>query len=140
MDTYRVNRYNITGPGIVSNRLVQGAYRYQKLNLSSTGSLTLKNVGASPTLHMKSLSDLPDSSNETLDQIWAVGAQTVQMTEIPEKSLPMYLKATANGAWAESVAPQVLGSAVAAQLLQYDLTPRSSLSSVVSDSPCFLIR
>lgn len=125
MDTYRVNRYNITGPGIVSNRLVQGAFRYQKLNLSSTGALTLKNVGASPTLHMTSLSDLPgffESSNATLNQIWAVGARTVQMTEIPQNSLPNYLEVTADGAWADSVAPQVLGSAVAAQLLQYDLT------------------
>lgn len=125
MDTYRINRYNITGPGTISNRLIQGAFRYQKLNLSSTGGFTIRNVGASPTLHMTTLPDLPgsfESSNETLNQIWAVGAQTVQMTEIPKNSLPNFLKVTSDGAWADSVAPQVLGSAVAAQLLQYDLT------------------
>lgn len=125
MDTYRVNRYNVTGPGTISNRLVQGAFRYQKLNLSSAGGLTLKNVGASPTVHTVPLADLSgsfESSNETLNQIWAVGARTVQMTEIPKNSLPDFLEVTAEGAWADSVAPQVLGSAVAAQLLQYDLT------------------
>lgn len=125
MDTYRVNRYNITGPGTISNRLVQGAFRYQRLNLSSAGGLTLKNVGASPSLHTTPLADLPgsfESSNETLNQIWAVGARTVQMTEIPRNSVPDFLEVTAEGAWADSVAPQVLGSAVAAQLLQYDLT------------------
>ncbi|KAK7705532.1 hypothetical protein SLS64_007899 [Diaporthe eres] len=125
MDTYRVNRYNVTGPGTISNRLIQGAFRYQRLNLSSAGGLTLKNVGASPTLHTVPLADLSgsfESSNETLNQIWAVGARTVQMTEIPQNSLPDFLEVTAEGAWADSVAPQVLGSAVAAQLLQYDLT------------------
>ena len=125
MDTYRVNRYNITGPGTISNRLIQGTFRYQKLNLSSVGALTLRNVGASPTLHTASLTDLPgsfESSNETMNQIWAVGARTIQMTEIPKESLPNFLEVTADGAWADSVAPQVLGSAVAAQLLQYDLT------------------
>lgn len=125
MDTYRVNRYNITGPGVVANRLIQGAFRYQQLNLSSVGGLTLRNIGASPTLHTTPLTDLPgsfESSDETLNQIWAVGARTVQMTEIPKNSIPDFLKVTADGAWAESMAPQVLGSTVAAQLLQYDLT------------------
>lgn len=124
MDTYRVNRYNITGPGAVSNRLIQGAFRYQKLNLSSEGALTLKSIGASPTLHTTPLADLAgsfESSDETMNQIWAVGARTIQMTEIPKNSVPNFLEVTADGAWADSVAPQVLGSAVAAQLLQYDL-------------------
>lgn len=108
----------------MSNRLVQGAFRYQQLNLSSPGGLTLKNVGASPTLHTTHLTDLPGSfecSNETLNHIWAVGARTVQMTEIPANSLPNYLEITADGAVADSMAPQVLGSATAAQLLQYDM-------------------
>lgn len=125
MDTYRVNRYNITGPGIISNRLVQGAFRYQKLNLSSTGGLTLRNVGASPTIYTTPVTDLLgsfESSNETLNKIWSVGARTVQMTEIPQNSMPNFLEVTADGAWADSVAPQVLASAVASQLLQYDLT------------------
>lgn len=124
MDTYRVNRYNITEPGTVSNRLIQGAFRYQKLNLSSAGVLTLQNVGASPTLHTTPLTDLAgsfESSDETINQIWAVGARTIQMTEIPQNSVPNFLDVTADGAWADSVAPQVLGSAIAAQLLQYNL-------------------
>lgn len=124
MDTYRVNRYNITEPGNISNRLIQGAFRYQRLNLSSAGGLTLRNIGTHPTLHTTPLTDLPgsfESSDETLNQIWAVGARTIQMTEIHQNSLPDFLEVTADGAWADSVAPQVLGSAVASQLLQYDL-------------------
>ncbi|KAK2603314.1 hypothetical protein N8I77_009779 [Diaporthe amygdali] len=125
MDTYRVNRYNVTGPGTMSNRLIQGAFRYQRLNLSSPGVLTLRNVGAHPTLHTTPATDLPgyfESSDDTLNQIWAVGARKIQMTEVPKNNLPDFLEVTADGALAESVAPQVLGSAVAAQLLQYDLT------------------
>lgn len=124
MDSYRVNCYNITGPGTISNRLIQGAFRYQKLNLSSAGVLTLKNIGLSATLHTTPLTDLPgsfESSNETLNQIWSVGARTIQLTEIPKNSIPNFLEVSAEGAWAESAVPQVLGSAIAAQLLQYDL-------------------
>jgi hypothetical protein len=124
MDTYRVNRYNITEPGVISNRLIQGAFRYQKLNLSSAGGLTLKNVGATQTLETTPLTDLPgsfESSNETLNRVWAVGARTIQMTEIPKGSIPNFMQVTADGALADSIAPQALGSAVAAQLLQYDL-------------------
>lgn len=109
----------------MSNRLIQGAFRYQRLNLSSPGVLTLRNVGAHPTLHTTPLTDLPgcfESSDDTLNQIWAVGARTIQMTEVPKNNLPDFLEVTADGALTESVAPQVLGSAVAAQLLQYDLT------------------
>jgi hypothetical protein len=40
MDTYRVNRYNITDEKTYTNRLIQGALRYQKLNLSSGGQLS----------------------------------------------------------------------------------------------------
>lgn len=124
MDSYRVNRYNITGPGTISNRLIQGAFRYQKLNLSSPGVLTLRNIGVSPTLHTTPLTDLPgsfESSNETLNKIWSAGARTIQLTEIPKDNIPNFLEVTADGAWAESAVPQVLGSAVAAQLLQYNL-------------------
>lgn len=122
MDSYRVNRYNITGPGTVANRLIQGAFRYQKLNLSSAGVLTLKNVGASPTLHTTPLTDLPGSfetSNDTLNQIWSVGARTIQLTEIPKNNIPAFLEVTEEGAWADSAVPQVLGMAGGA--LQYNL-------------------
>ncbi|KAI1843412.1 hypothetical protein JX265_013294 [Neoarthrinium moseri] len=124
MDTFRVNRYNISGPGKVSNRLVQGAFRYQKLNLSSPGVLSVRNVGARPTIHTTALTELPgffESSDKTINDIWSVGARTIQMTEIPADTVPDFWEVTPEGALVDSLAPQSLGSAAAAQSLMYSL-------------------
>ncbi|KAF6808965.1 condensin complex component cnd1 [Colletotrichum sojae] len=124
MDTYRVSQYNITGPQIFTNRLIQGAFRYQKLNLSTTGVLALRNIGVKPTTSTTSLSELPgffECSDEDLTRIWSVGARTVQLTEIPKDTIPDFVQVTEEGAYAESSAPQALGSAAAAQLLNYRL-------------------
>lgn len=124
MDTYRVNRYRITGPGHISNRLIQGAFRYQKLNLSSTGVLKLRNVGVRPTIDTTAIMQLPGSfhsADNKIDAIWKVGARTIQMTEIPKGSIPDFWKVTSEGASVDSLAPQVLGSAAAAQLLNYNV-------------------
>lgn len=124
MDTYRVNRYNISSPGMITNRLVQGAFRFQKLNLTSSGSLSMRNIGVHPTTDITAIADLPGSfhtSDEVLNRIWSAGARTVQLTEIPKHSVPDFFRVTPEGAIAESQAPQVLGSAEAAQLLSYDM-------------------
>ncbi|WYZ41210.1 hypothetical protein EsH8_V_000105 [Colletotrichum jinshuiense] len=123
-DTYRVNQYNITGPSVISNRLIQGAFRYQKLNLSSPGTLKLKNIGVKPTTSTTPLTRLPGSfecSDEDLTRIWHTGARTVQLTEIPKNSIPDFLQVTNEGAYAESAAPQALSGTVAPQLLSYSL-------------------
>lgn len=124
MDTYRVNRYNITEAGHRSNRLIQGAFRYQKLNLSSPGILTLRRVGVNPRINNTPLTQLPGSfhsSDTMLNSVWAAGARTVQMTEIPLGSTPDFWEITPEGALVDSLAPQVLGSAAAAQLLNYNV-------------------
>ncbi|GKT56129.1 glycoside hydrolase family 78 protein [Colletotrichum tofieldiae] len=122
MDTYRLNQYDITGPSVHTNRLIQGAFRYQKLNLSTHGSLQLRNIGVKPTTSTTPLTRLPGSfecSDEDLTRIWHVGARTVQLTEIPKNSIPDFLQVTEEGAYAESQAPQALAGAAAAQLLNY---------------------
>ncbi|KDN68901.1 putative alpha-L-rhamnosidase [Colletotrichum sublineola] len=123
MDTYRINQYNVTGPSIFTNRLIQGAFRYQKLNLSTRGSLRLRDVGVRPTTSTTPLARLPGAfacSDEDLTRIWHVGARTVQLTEIPGGSIPDFLwVAGEEGAYAESQAPQALAGAAAAQLLHY---------------------
>ncbi|ETS77973.1 hypothetical protein PFICI_10035 [Pestalotiopsis fici W106-1] len=124
MDTYRVNRYNVSQVGQVSNLLIQGAFRYQKLNLSSPGALSLKNIGVWPTIDTTPLTNVPgsfESSDETINDIWTAGARTIQMTEIPANSVPEFWTVTSEGALVDSLAPQVLGSATAAQLTIYNL-------------------
>ncbi|KAI9329218.1 glycoside hydrolase family 78 protein [Zopfochytrium polystomum] len=124
MDTYRVNVYNITGPTVVTNRLIQGGFRYQKLNLSTVGELVLRNVGAHPTTDTTPLDALPgyfESSDDSITAIWRAGARTIQLNSIPAHTVPNFLTVSSDGARAESQAPQVLFGAAAAQLMYYNL-------------------
>ncbi|KAI4614875.1 hypothetical protein J4E80_006379 [Alternaria sp. BMP 0032] len=124
MDTYRVNQYNVTGPMTHTNRLIQGGFRYQKLNLSTTGELVLRNVGVRPTIPNTPLDQLPgyfETSDEELNQIWKVGARTVQLNDIPAHSIPAFWQVSSEGSLVESQAPQVLSGGAAAGLMSYQL-------------------
>ncbi|KAI8710728.1 Bac-rhamnosid-C domain-containing protein [Fusarium sp. LHS14.1] len=124
MDNYRVNQYNISKPRIVTNRLIQGAFRYQKLNLSTAGELCLRKVGVKQTVHTTPLTELPgafECSDNDLTRIWYTGARTAQLTEIPKDTIPNFWQITDQGALVESAAPQALGSPEAAQLLSYEI-------------------
>ncbi|KAJ9195485.1 CAZyme family GH78 [Paecilomyces variotii] len=126
MDTYRVNRYNITATGPHKSRLIQGGLRYQKLNLSTAGELQLSHIGLIPTTDTTAISQLPGSfncSDPELARIWQTGARTIQLTELSAGSLPEFWRITADGAFVDSVAPQPwMGSELASFLMQYTLT------------------
>ncbi|KAK6209045.1 hypothetical protein LQW54_006645 [Pestalotiopsis sp. IQ-011] len=97
---------------------------YMKLNLSSPGVLSLKNIGVAPTINTTPLTQLPgsfESSDEIINSIWNAGARTIHMTQILADSVPDFWAVTSEGSLVDSLAPQVLGSAAAAQLLAYDL-------------------
>ncbi|KAK4205487.1 glycoside hydrolase [Triangularia verruculosa] len=124
MDSYRVNRYNIAGPGQITNRLIQGGFRYQKLNLSSPGELTLRNVGVIRTVDTAPLNELPGSfksSDNSITDIWTVGARTVQLSEIPKSSIPEFWEITSEGALIESLVPQANSGLVAVTSTAYNL-------------------
>ncbi|RSL91382.1 hypothetical protein CEP51_000341 [Fusarium floridanum] len=124
MDNYRVNQYNISKPGIFTNHLIQGAFRYQRLNLSTAGELHLRKVGVKQTVHTAPLAELPgafECSDEDLTRIWYTGARAAQLTEIPKDTIPDFWQVTDEGALVESAAPQALASGVAAQLLSYEI-------------------
>ncbi|CAG7562628.1 unnamed protein product [Fusarium equiseti] len=124
METYRVNKYNISAPGFTTNRLIQGAFRYQKLNLSSAGDLELRHIGVEPTVHTTPLTELPGSfecSDADLTRIWHTGARTAQLTEIPKDTVPDFWQVTDEGSLVESAAPQALGGAGVAQATSYEI-------------------
>jgi hypothetical protein len=124
MDTYRINQYNISGPLTHTNRLVQGGFRYQKLNLSTAGELVLRNIGVKPTIPATPLDRLPgyfETSDEDLNRIWKIGARTVQLNDIPANSIPPFWEVSSEGSLVESQAPQVLSGIIAAMLTQYRL-------------------
>ncbi|KAL6412953.1 hypothetical protein AUP68_02447 [Ilyonectria robusta] len=128
MDNYRVNQYNITKRSTVTNRLIQGAFRYQKLNLTSPGTLTLRKIGVKHTVDTTPLTKLAGSfecSDKDLTRIWHTGARTIQLTEIPKGSIPDFWEVTDEGALVESAVPQILTSAVqyTSYVLDFEVKP-----------------
>ncbi|KAK6814981.1 hypothetical protein RU639_008555 [Aspergillus parasiticus] len=124
MDTYRINRYNITEHKTYTNRLIQGGLRYQKLNLSSAGEVELSGIGFKPTVSSTPIAALPGSfscSDPVLNRIWQVGARTTQLTEIPANSLPDFWVITDEGAFIDSLAPQPFNADFATSMTAYDL-------------------
>ncbi|KAE8327876.1 Six-hairpin glycosidase-like protein [Aspergillus sergii] len=124
MDTYRINRYNITEQKTYTNRLIQGGLRYQKLNLSSAGDVELSGIGFRPTVSSTPIATLPGSfscSDPVLNRVWQVGARTAQLTEIPANSLPDFWVITDEGAFIDSLAPQPFNADFATAMTTYDL-------------------
>ncbi|KAB2569035.1 hypothetical protein DBV05_g12284, partial [Lasiodiplodia theobromae] len=127
MDTYRVNRYNITDDKVYTNRLIQGGQRYQKLNLSTAGELVLRKVGIKiqgSMLPVENLSGMFECSDETLNRIWKTGARTIQRTEIEAGTTPEFYQISSEGMLCESQAPQPYSSVQASALTSYELTFR----------------
>jgi hypothetical protein len=110
MDSYRQNHYNISGPSNITNRLIQGAFRYQRLNLSTPGELVLAKLPGTF-----------ECSDGRLTQIWQVGARTIQLNEIPALSIPDFWQVFPEGSLVESQAPQALSASGAAGLLAYEI-------------------
>ncbi|KAF9634945.1 hypothetical protein BFW01_g5840 [Lasiodiplodia theobromae] len=127
MDTYRVNRYNITEAKVYTNRLIQGGQRYQKLNLSTSGELVLRKVGIKiqgSILPVEDLAGKFECSDETLNRIWKTGARTIQRTEIEAGITPEFYQISSEGMLCESQAPQPYSSVQASALTSYDLSFR----------------
>ncbi|KAF7954324.1 hypothetical protein EAE96_005451 [Botrytis aclada] len=124
LDTYRVNRYNITEDTAFTNRLIQGGERYQKLNLSTAGELVLENVGIISMTSTTPIDQLPGSfkcSDDRLNQIWQTGARTLQLTGIPAETIPDYYLVSDQGLFAENQSPQPYSNDTTSLLMQYQL-------------------
>ena len=44
-DPSRADSYTVSGPGVITNRYIQGGERYQEISLTSAGSVSLRSVG-----------------------------------------------------------------------------------------------
>lgn len=124
MDSYRINQYNISDESTYSNRLIQGGLRYQKFNLSTAGDLQISNIGFIPTVSTTPVTSLPGSfecSDQRLTRIWQTGARTIQLSEIPARSLPDFWEITSEGAFVKNAAPQPYFNDLALSLTEYQL-------------------
>ncbi len=93
-NTSRVDRLTVSGPGTVTEGLIQGGERYQEIGLTSVGSVTLRAIGirfAAVRATPNNYRGWFDSSSPGLNRIWYDGAYTTQLDELPAQTLP--------GAW-----------------------------------------
>ncbi|MCA8030965.1 alpha-L-rhamnosidase C-terminal domain-containing protein [Burkholderia cepacia] len=94
----RVNTYRPTGPGLIVSRLVQGGQRFQVIRLTQPGSVTLSRVGIRPLVPApQKRAGYFTSSDPALNEIWNLGARTVELGTVPARSLPPTWTVTPQG-------------------------------------------
>ncbi|KAH8648719.1 hypothetical protein BGZ60DRAFT_534862 [Tricladium varicosporioides] len=84
------------------------------------------------TISITPLTNLPRSfqcSDDQLNQIWLVGARTIQETQVPAGTTPEFYQISDQGLFAESQSPQTYSSDTAPGLMQYQL--ESSVKPIV---------
>ena len=83
-DPSRADSYTVSGPGVITNRYIQGAERYQEISLTSPGSVTLSAVGIRYTAYDGTPGTFKGyflSSDATLNKEWYDGAYTLNLTQ-----------------------------------------------------------
>jgi alpha-L-rhamnosidase len=90
-DPARSDVYQISGPGTITNRYVQGGERYEAITLTTPGTLTLSGVGIRYIADRTQADEYRGhflSSSDELNRIWYAGAYTLQTNLVPAHSLP----------------------------------------------------
>ena len=85
-DPHRYDTYTITQPGIITNPNIQGGERYQRISLTTPGSVSLRSASIQVTHYIAALRDYRGHfvcSDEGLNKIWYASAYTVQTNMLP---------------------------------------------------------
>jgi alpha-L-rhamnosidase len=88
-DPLRYDTYQVTGPGVIDNRFIQGAERYQELTLDSPGSVTLSFARIRSTAYPAGPANYAGyflSSSDQLNRLWYAGAYTLDLNMLPPKA------------------------------------------------------
>ncbi len=88
-DPHRYDDYTVSDPGIITASMIQGGERYERISLTTPGTLTLRGAG----VQFMAYDATPDkyqgwflSSDDVLNRIWYAGAYTTQLNMIPPGS------------------------------------------------------
>jgi alpha-L-rhamnosidase len=88
----RANDVTVNQTGRVSTGSIQGGQRFERITLSTPGSITLSSVGIDFTPY-RATSDAYQghflSSDDQLNHIWYDGAYSTQLCQLPANSLPV---------------------------------------------------
>ena len=90
-DASRADDVTVAYPGRVTTGSIQGGERYERISLTTPGTLTLSSVGVDFTAVRATAGDYRgwfDSSSAALNRIWYDGAYTTQLDELPADSVP----------------------------------------------------
>jgi hypothetical protein len=90
LDPKRYDDYRVTGPEQITAQLVQGGERFERLTLTTPGSVTLSAVGVRFTAVRATPADYRGwflSSDDQLNRIWYAGAYTTQLDMAPAGSV-----------------------------------------------------
>jgi hypothetical protein len=80
----RFDEFQVTGPGQITNRYIQGGERYELLTLTSPGSVRLSSVDVQVTGELSTPNTLRGyfySSSDLLNRIWYAGIYTVNLNQ-----------------------------------------------------------
>ncbi|MGH3067498.1 MAG: GH116 family glycosyl hydrolase [Streptosporangiaceae bacterium] len=83
-DPGRADSYTVSGPGVITNRYIQGGERYQEISLTSPGSVSLASAGIRYTAYDGTPGTYRGyflSSDPTLNKEWYDGAYTLNLTQ-----------------------------------------------------------
>lgn len=90
-DPARADDLLLSSAGELTSGYIQGAERYESVSLTTPGRVTLSSVGIDFTSVRATPADYRGwfaSSSPELDRIWYDGAYTVQLDELPPRSVP----------------------------------------------------
>ncbi|KAK1980087.1 Six-hairpin glycosidase-like protein [Colletotrichum cereale] len=77
-NNFRVETFDVAATGRLASPLIQGGQRWQSIRLLTNGTVELSSVGFAATIDTAEPEDLPgqfDSDDETLNEIWKLGAR-----------------------------------------------------------------
>lgn len=101
MNSFRTETFNITKAGVIESFFLQGGQRWQSIKLLTDSSISIKEVGFRPSVHIRPTDQLLGTfsvSNPKLEQVWDLGARAVQAACVEAHSQPSTWEITKQGA------------------------------------------
>ncbi|KAL4746873.1 Six-hairpin glycosidase-like protein [Aspergillus terricola var. indicus] len=133
-NSFRVETFNISRPGHVESFFQQGGQRWQSLRLLNIDTtVRLCGVGIRSLNERTEVEQLPgyfSSSNPLYNEIWALGARTVQQACIEKGTAPTTWEVTPDGVLLRG--QQSAQSALGASLANYTMTFQTKITTLTT--------
>jgi len=100
-NSFRTETFNISSPGLKTSFFIQGGQRWQTITLLSSSSITISNVGFRASVDIISKDSLPgafSASNSVYDDVWDIGARSLQTACVEADSQPSTWEISSEGA------------------------------------------